>query len=69
MPSAKVENQTGTRRTVMRITWGVWQGVDSVSHFNKVKVRFSPNMVSVVPRIPIRIKYAPEERDHDDDLM
>ena len=46
--------------------WGVWQGVDSVAHFNKVKARFfSEYGFQSFPEYQSVLKYAPEERDHD----
>ncbi|WP_289004790.1 glycoside hydrolase family 2 protein [Parabacteroides sp.] len=46
--------------------WGVWQGVDSIAHFNKVKARFfSEYGFQSFPEYQSVLKYAPEERDHD----
>lgn len=46
--------------------WGVWQGVDSVSHFNKIRARFfSEYGFQSFPEYQSVLKYAPEERDHN----
>ncbi len=46
--------------------WGVWQGIDSVAHFNKIKARFfSEYGFQSFPEYQSVLKYAPEERDHN----
>ena len=46
--------------------WGVWQGIDSVTHFNKIKARFfSEYGFQSFPEYQSVLKYAPEERDHN----
>lgn len=45
---------------------GVWQGIDSVAHFNKIKARFfSEYGFQSFPEYQSVLKYAPEERDHN----
>lgn len=64
-PNAKAGQSTGTR-TATPITGGVWQGIDSVAHFNKIKARFfSEYGFQSFPEYQSVLKYAPEERDHN----
>lgn len=45
--------------------WSVWQGVDSIRQFNKVKARFfSEYGFQSFPEYQSVLRYAPEERDH-----
>lgn len=46
--------------------WGVWQGIDPIERFNKVRSRFfSEYGFQSFPDYRSVMKYAPEERDHD----